>query len=220
MLNPEIEAKIVEFIKNSPFGVTSSDIADYLSINRMTVAKYLAIIKVKAKVDFKQLGMAKLWFVPVILNKENYLDANLVNLAKELKDDKSKEKMKKAAIETAQIIEEQYRGFYNTSKLTYRQVLESLIDSQKKIGGNFTVVESNEDVIVLKNSKCPFGEPVKHAPCLCATTSALCGVMTARNLGYSKVVLKKTIAKGSDICIIYIYLKKTKESEAAVGESI
>lgn len=218
MFNLEIERKIVDFIKNSPLGVTSSDIAHYLGLNRMTIAKYLAIIKEKALVDFKQLGMAKLWYVPVTLNKENYLNTILLNLGKEFNDEVSKKKIKKAAIATAKKIEEQYKKFHGVDKLNYIQVIDSLVDAQKKIGGNFIVVERTEDIIILKNTKCPFGGKVRKIPCLCSTTSALCGVITARSLGYSKVILKKTIAKGSNECLIYIYLKKTNAMDKETDE--
>jgi len=213
MFNSEIEKKIVDFIKTSPLGVTSSDVAHYLGLNRMTIAKYLAIIKEKALVDFKPLGMAKLWYVSVTLNREGHFNNLILNLGAELNDEVSKKRLKKAAIVSVKDIEEQYKKFYSTDKLSYTQVIDSLLDAQRKIGGNFIVIERTEEIIILKNTKCPFGEKVKKAPCLCATTSALCGVMTAKNLGYSKVILKKTIAKGSNECLIYIYLKKTKEAE-------
>jgi predicted ArsR family transcriptional regulator len=208
MFNSDIEKKIVNFVKNSPLGVTSSDLAHYLGLNRMTIAKYLAIIKEKTLVDFKQLGMAKLWYVPVTLTKEAHFNEFLIRLGMEFNEG-DKNKIKKAAIESAKAIEEQYKKFHGVDKLNYTQVIESLLDAQKKIGGNFIVIERTEDIIILKNTKCPFGDKVKS--CLCATTSALCGVMTARNLGYSRVILKKTIAKGAPECRIYIHLKKQQE---------
>ena len=218
MFNSEIERKILDFIKNRPLGVSSSDIAHYLGFNRMTITKYLAIIKERTLIDFKQLGMAKLWYLPVTLNKESYLNDTLLNISKDLNDETSKNKIKKAAIDTAKKIEGMYKKFHGVDKLNFTQVIDSLVDAQKKIGGNFVVVERTEDVIILRNTKCPFGEGVKQAPFLCATTSALCGTITARNLGYSRVVLKKTIAKGSTECLIYIYLKKTEDTEKEIDE--
>ena len=213
IFNLDIEKKIIEFIKNSPLGVTSSDIAHYLGLNRMTIAKYLAIIQEKTLVDFKQLGMTKLWYVPVTLSKEGYLKDLTLNISAEFNDEASRRKIKRAAISIAKDIGEMYKRFHGVEKLNYSQVVDSLIDAQRKIGGNFAFAERGEDVIVFKNIKCPFGERVRKAPGLCATTSALCGVMVARNLGYSKVVLKRTIAEGSNECLIYVYLNKTKEAE-------
>ena len=70
MFNLEIEKKIIDFVKKSSLGVTSSEIANYVGLNRMTLTKYLAIIKERALIDFKQFGMAKLWYIPVKLSKE------------------------------------------------------------------------------------------------------------------------------------------------------
>ncbi|MBW2989828.1 hypothetical protein KY358_05935 [Candidatus Woesearchaeota archaeon] len=218
MFNSDIEKKIIDFVKNSPLGVTSSDVAHYLGLNRMTIAKYLAIIKEKALVDFKQLGMAKLWYVPVTLNREAYFNDALVDVVSQFSDPQSQSNIKKAAISSAKRVEEQYKKFHGTDKLNFTQVIDSLADAQKKIGGKFIVVERTENVIILRNIKCPFGARIKKAPALCATTSALCGVMTARNLGYSKVVLKKTIAKGSNECLIHIHLKKTGETDKHTDE--
>ena len=77
----DIQQKIIDFIKRSPIGVTSSEIAKYLGLNRMTIIKYLAIIQQRALVDFKQLGMAKLWYIPVTLTREGYFDDLLVELS-------------------------------------------------------------------------------------------------------------------------------------------
>ncbi|MEA2038057.1 MAG: methanogen output domain 1-containing protein [Nanoarchaeota archaeon] len=216
MFNSDIERKILDFIKNRPLGVTSSDLAHYLGLNRMTIAKYLAIIKERTLVDFKQLGMAKLWYVPVTFNKTSYFNDFLIKFGAESSGEKNN--VKKAAIAVAKNIEEKYKKYYGVEKLSYTQVIDSLIDAQGKISGKFIVIERTEDVIILKNTKCPFGEKVKKAPSLCATTSALCGVMSARNLGYSRVELKKTIAKGAPECLIHIYLKKTEENAEATDE--
>ncbi len=211
MFNSDIENKIIDFIKKSPLGVTSSEIARFLGLNRMTITKYLAIIKEKALIDFKQLGMAKLWYIPVVLNKELYFNELISNLASLMKDETSKTKIKKAAIETAKYIDEVYRKFHGVDKLSLPQVIEALVNAQEKIGGMFVVLKQNNKEIILRNTKCPFGENVKKNPGLCATTSAIAGVITARNLGYSKVTVKKTIAKGAKECLIHIQLRRDKK---------
>src|SRR3989338_226002 len=43
MFNLETERKIVDFIKKSPIGVTSSDISRSVGLKRMTINKYLAV---------------------------------------------------------------------------------------------------------------------------------------------------------------------------------
>jgi hypothetical protein len=48
-------------------------------------------------------------------------------------------------------------------------------------------------------------------------TSNVFGSIAAENLGYAKVELQETIAKGHAGCRVVIYLKRTPESEAHTG---
>ncbi len=213
MFNSEIEKKIINFVKKSPIGVTSSELSKYLNINRMTLAKYLDIIKEKTLIDFKQLGMAKLWYIPVNINRDIFLTQMITELALNLDKNQAKGALNKIGLRLGKQIEELYKGFYGVEKLNVDQLTEALIDVEKKIGGDFSVVEKSPTKIILKNDKCPFGnDKVKECPELCAITSSIFGIMAAKNFGYSKVCLKRTIAKAEDDYIV-IFLKKTKESE-------
>lgn len=48
-------------------------------------------------------------------------------------------------------------------------------------------------------------------------TSNVFGVIAAENLGYAKVELQETIAKGDSGCRVVVYLKSSPESEAREG---
>jgi len=68
MLNMEeerkvIEEKIITLLKQNPHGMTTSDIARALGMNRITVAKYLEVLKAEGIVDYKQIGKMKVWFL-------------------------------------------------------------------------------------------------------------------------------------------------------------
>ena len=52
---------------------------------------------------------------------------------------------------------------------------------------------------------------------MCMMTSNVFGAIAARNLGYAKVELQETIAKGHPACRVEVYLKPTAESAAAQG---
>ena len=121
------------------------------------------------------------------------------------------------------IIKVDYKEQNSIPLIDYTTDLEELAKLADTYLGKKIIFTDNhhwrtEDIIILKNTKCPFGEKVRKAPSLCATTSALCGVMTARNLGYSRVILKKTIAKGSNECLIHIHLKKTESKDKETDE--
>ena len=172
MFNPEVEKKILDFIKKSPIGVTSSEIAKYLNINRMTMAKYLAVIRERALIDFKQLGMAKLWFIPVEINREWFLNNILVEI---IAKSNNLSLVDKSAAKVGERIAELYRAFYGVSSLNIEQISDSIEDFGSKIGGEFKIVEKDKDKITIKIARCPFGDNVKLCPDLCNISINLLG---------------------------------------------
>jgi predicted hydrocarbon binding protein/DNA-binding CsgD family transcriptional regulator len=57
----ENEEKILETLGDSLFGMSITEIADKIEINRMTAAKYLEIMYAKGLVSNKKVGTSKLW---------------------------------------------------------------------------------------------------------------------------------------------------------------
>src|SRR3989338_1843528 len=161
MFDSDIEKKIVSFIKKSPLGVTSSEIAKYLDVNRMTLAKYLEVIKARALIDFKQLGMAKLWYVPININRDTFFENFAIDLAANLDKGSPREIINDVSLNTAKQIEQLYKQFYNVQKLSIDQIADSIVDAESKIGGKFNVVEKRNDKIILRVEKCPFTTKVR-----------------------------------------------------------
>lgn len=216
VFDSDIEKKIIDFVKKSPIGVTSSEIAGYLNINRITLSKYLSVIKERALIDFKQLGMAKLWYIPVNISKEMVLNKIVEHILSNLDNEQARALISKAGLELGKEIESMYKNFYSVEKMGVEQVCEAITDSMGKIGGKFNVVDKTNEKLIISCAQCPFGTKPNSA--LCAVTSNIIGVITAKNFGYSKVILKKTIAQGNDSCRIIVYLKKTKESEKEIAK--
>jgi hypothetical protein len=52
---------------------------------------------------------------------------------------------------------------------------------------------------------------------MCMMTSNVFGAIAAENLGYAKVELRETIARGAKNCAIVVHLKPTPESEKHEG---
>src|SRR3989338_11376864 len=105
VFDSDIERKIIEFVKKSPIGVTSSEIAGYLNVNRITLAKFLSVIKERALIDFKQLGMAKLWYIPVNISKEDVLKKIVEHMLANLDNEQARALISKASIEIGKEIE-------------------------------------------------------------------------------------------------------------------
>ncbi len=83
--------------------------------------------------------------------------------------------------------------------------IELILGLKNNIGGNFSLLASNQDEINVVNSKCPFGESVNQFPELCRMTSSVFGGIAARNFGYAKVEIKKSIARNDGCCEVNIY---------------
>lgn len=114
-------------------------------------------------------------------------------------------------------INRSYKDALNVSSLTREQVAAVLVDLKRRIQGDFYVIEQDDEKIVLGNRACPFADKVMGRPALCMMTSNVFGSITADNLGYAKVALDQTIARGDAGCRVTVYLQPTPEATSAQG---
>jgi predicted ArsR family transcriptional regulator len=105
-----------------------------------------------------------------------------------------------------------YRAALQVPRLSREEVAAVMVDLKRRIQGDFYVIEQSDEQIVLGNRACPFGDKVLGRPSLCMMTSNVFGVIAAENLGYSRVVLERTIAEGHPGCRIVVHLKPGPET--------
>jgi len=110
-----------------------------------------------------------------------------------------------------------YREALGVPRLSRAEVAEVMEDLKRRIEGDFRVVEQSDDKIVLENRACPFGDKVAGRTSLCMMTSTAFGGIAADNLGYAKVVLAETIARGSPRCRIVVHLVPGPAADAVEG---
>jgi predicted ArsR family transcriptional regulator len=115
------------------------------------------------------------------------------------------------------LINNQYRAALGVSNLSREQVADVLVDLKRRIQGDFYIVEESDERIVFGNRACPFGDKVVGRPALCMMTSNVFGSIAAENLGYAKVELQRTIAKGDRECRVVVHVRPGPQSEAAEG---
>lgn len=115
-------------------------------------------------------------------------------------------------------IGEDYRAALGVESLSRSLVPEILVDLKRRIGGDFYVIEADDEKIVLGNRRCPFGdEMVAGRPALCRMTSNVFGTIAAENLGYGKVEIQEAIAQGDPGCRVVVHLQPTPEAQKADG---
>ncbi len=106
----------------------------------------------------------------------------------------------------------------SVDRLDRDQVRDVLIDLKRRIQGDFFVLEEDESHIVLGNRACPFGLMVAGRPSLCMMTSNVFGYISAQNLGYARVEIQESIARGNAGCRIVVNLIPTDHPEPGARE--
>jgi predicted ArsR family transcriptional regulator len=113
-------------------------------------------------------------------------------------------------------INTEYRNALKVSNLSGEQVAQVCVDLKRRIQGKFYVIEETPEKIVFGNTMCPFADKVAGRESLCMMTSNVFGHIAADNLGYDKVELEETIARGNNGCRIVVHLGS---SESGASES-
>ncbi|KYK30910.1 MAG: helix-turn-helix domain-containing protein [Theionarchaea archaeon] len=72
-METDTENLILDFLKKQPMGATVTDIANKLDMSRTTTVKYLEVMRATGLLDYKEVGMAKLWFVSTRLSYAEHI---------------------------------------------------------------------------------------------------------------------------------------------------
>jgi predicted ArsR family transcriptional regulator len=110
-------------------------------------------------------------------------------------------------------INDDYKAALKVDRLTREQVAAVMVDLKHRIQGECRIIEEDADRIVLGNRACPFGNKVLGRPSMCMMTSNVFGHIAADNLGYARVELQETIARGHPGCRVVVHLKPSGELE-------
>lgn len=114
-------------------------------------------------------------------------------------------------------IDTDYKRALQVDNLDASQVARVLVDLKHRIKGDFYLIEESEDRLVFGNRTCPFEDKVVGRQSMCMMTSNVFGFIAAENLGYAKVELRETIARGDPGCTVVVYLRPTATSDAVEG---
>jgi len=63
IMDRDINNEILKLLRNHPEGLTITDMSNLLRVNYMTVSKYLTVLEALKKIEYKKIGMAKLFKV-------------------------------------------------------------------------------------------------------------------------------------------------------------
>jgi len=135
----------------------------------------------------------------------------LMHASEQLGQEQSQQLIEQIAKTAGCFFEEVYRSEKNNkhNALNIESYIELILGLKNNIGGNFSLISSDQACITVSNTSCPFGEKVTNFPELCRMTSSVFGGIAARNFGYAKVEIAKSIAKHDGCCEVYIHMNAT-----------
>lgn len=157
----------------------------------------------------------------VPLNRDLFLRTLLGELAGTLQDVVGLDAASGYISVVGQRMGEQILEMYDSesagSKRTPREVGNLLADLKQRIHGDFHVVDLDDEKIVLESGTCPFGKMVEGRPALCMMTSNVFGVIASDQLGYAKVSIEQSIARGDEGCRVVVRHERSNDARAAGG---
>ena len=103
-------------------------------------------------------------------------------------------------------LDQSYRAELDVPTLDRDQVAAVHVDLKRRIHGEFEQLESDESRLEYTNARCPFEDKVLGRESMCMMTSNVFGLIAAENLGYARVELAETIARGHDRCHVLVHL--------------
>jgi hypothetical protein len=166
-------------------------------------------------------GDADLQQAAVPLDRDRFMRALIRQLAGSLEDVIGLEEAKGYFSLVGSIIGSEIGRSYlralQCERLDPAQVAAVLVDLQRRIEGDFYIISQDDEKIVLGNRACPFGDQVLGRPSMCMMTSNVFGAIAASNLGYAKVELQETIARGHPGCRVVVYLLPDGKAADADG---
>jgi predicted ArsR family transcriptional regulator len=104
-------------------------------------------------------------------------------------------------------LDEAYREELGVGVLDRDQVAAVHVDLKRRIHGEFERLASDPSRLEYTNSRCPFEDKVLGRESMCMMTSNVFGLIAAENLGYARVELAETIARGDGRCHVLVHLE-------------
>ncbi len=114
-------------------------------------------------------------------------------------------------------INDSYTQALAVDKLSRERVADVLVNLKQRIGGDFYTISQDDDKIVMGSRSCPFAEKVLGRESMCMMTSNVFGTIAAQNLGYARVELEETIARGNERCRVTVHLRPGDEADVDLG---
>lgn len=210
----DIQSDILHFLKNEKHGASISEISRSINVSRITLSKYLETMRVQGLVNFKSIGMAKLWRLGSGSANSKLLEVMLFHVLpekfKEIDEDNAytlnvetiKELLKKTLQDCDCVIESLNDKDSYIDKMLYCYTYAGLPDAVFE----YEIHDETDNDITLKITKCPHIKFTKNNPLACSACEGIKRGVLHSIFGMTSPALSRQqlISEGADSCIFTI----------------
>ena len=209
----DIQSKIIDFLKQEKHGASISEMARSINVSRITLSKYLEMMRAQGLVNFKSIGMAKLWRLGSGSANSKLLEELLFHILPEkfkqideenaysLNVETTKELLKNTLKDCDSVIESLNNKESYIDKILYCYTYAGLPEVFE-----YEIVKETDDDFILKITSCPHIKYTKNNPLACSACEgvkrgileSIFGILSPTFTCY------QLISEGADSCIFSI----------------
>ena len=212
--NNDIQSKIINFLENEKYGASISEIARSINVSRLTLSKYLETMRAQGLVNFKSVGMAKLWRLGSGSANSKLLEEILFHVLPEkfkeideanaykLNVDTTKELLINTLNDADSVKEALQKKDSYIDKLLYCYTYAGLPHAVFE----YEVQDETDDDITLKITKCPHIKYTENNILACSACEGIKRGILHSIFGMKNPVFtrQQVMSKGADSCIFSI----------------
>ena len=210
----DIKSEIITFLENEKYGASISEIARSINVSRITLSKYLETMRAQGLVNFKSIGMAKLWRLGSGSANSKLLEEMLFHVLpekfKEIDEDNAYElnvnTTKELLINTLNDADSVKEALQNNDsyidKMLYCYTYAGLPDAVFE----YEIHDETDDDITLKITKCPHIKYTENNILACSACEGIKRGVLHSIFGMADPVFtnQQAISEGADSCIFSI----------------
>ena len=208
-----IQDQILNYLEKSKYGASGSEMAKDIGKSRITIVKHLEVMRAQGLVEFKQVGMAKVWRIGggIISAKllENLLFEILPKMFLKIDPEHAANLLADASKE---MIVKTFQK--NHDAMMWLKEQESFIDQllfcyelsgMKASKLDFEITNEDDKSVTIKINTCPHLEYVKNNPLACNACRGIKLGVLELVYGEEKTIRPiKSLARGDPYCLATI----------------
>ncbi len=210
----DIQTKILDLLEKETYGASISEISRAINVSRITLSKYLETMRAHGLVNYKSIGMAKLWRLGSGSANSKLLEEMLFHILPEkfkqidednayaLNVETTKELLISTLNDSTSVQEALQSNDSYIDKILYCYTYAGLPDAIFE----YKVLKETDDSVTLEVTKCPHIKYTENNTLACSACEGIKRGILHSLFGMTSPVFNRqqVISEGADSCIFTI----------------